>query len=85
MSSARRINLRIEARSQFVPYLTREQRFACIVAHRRAGKTVGCIQDLTAKAAKAGGREPRFAYVAPTYAQAKDVAWSYLKEYTARE
>ena len=83
MNSARRINLRIEARSQFVPYLTRDQRFACIVAHRRAGKTVGCIQDLTAKAAKAGGREPRFAYVAPTYAQAKDVAWSYLKEYTA--
>lgn len=26
--------------------------------------------------------EPRFAYVAPYYAQAKDVAWSYLKRYT---
>ena len=26
---------------------------------------------------------PRFAYVAPYYAQAKDVAWQYLKQYTA--
>lgn len=26
-------------------------------------------------------REPRFAYIAPTYTQAKDVAWSYLKQY----
>ena len=27
--------------------------------------------------------EPRFAYIAPYYAQAKDVAWGYLKRYTA--
>lgn len=27
--------------------------------------------------------EPRFAYVAPYYAQAKDVAWNYLKRFTA--
>lgn len=27
--------------------------------------------------------EPRFAYVAPLYAQAKDVAWAYLKKFTA--
>ena len=30
-----------------------------------------------------GQREPRFAYVAPYYAQAKDVAWSYLKRFCA--
>jgi hypothetical protein len=39
--------------------------------------------DLVKKAIEHKGREPRFAYVAPTYTQAKDVAWSYLKEYTA--
>jgi hypothetical protein len=39
--------------------------------------------DLIKKAVEHKGREPRFAYVAPTYTQAKDVAWSYLKEYTA--
>lgn len=38
--------------------------------------------DLIKRAVEHTGREPRFAYIAPTYTQAKDVAWSYLKEYT---
>ena len=79
----------IEAEVEFIPrrvfrpYLERKERWASVVAHRRAGKTVACIMDLVKKAADHEGREPRFAYVAPTYTQAKDVAWSYLKEYTA--
>jgi len=77
------VNLRFVARNQFLPYLNRSERWACIVAHRRAGKTVCCIMDLIRRAIEHKGREPRFAYVAPTYTQAKDVAWSYLKEYTA--
>lgn len=77
-----RVNLNLQAREQFVPYLKRDQRWASVVAHRRAGKTVACIMDLVKKAIEHKGREPRFAYVAPTYTQAKDVAWSYLKEYT---
>ena len=77
-----RVNLNLQAREQFVPYLKREQRWASVVAHRRAGKTVACIMDLVRHAVEHKGREPRFAYVAPTYTQAKDVAWSYLKEYT---
>lgn len=76
------VNIRFVARPQFVPYLNRSERWSAVVAHRRAGKTVGCIMDLIAKAIKHKGREPRFAYIAPTYQQAKDVAWSYLKEYT---
>lgn len=78
-----RVNLNLAAREQFVPYLTRDKRWAGVVAHRRAGKTVACIMDLVKRAVEHKGREPRFAYVAPTYTQAKDVAWSYLKEYTA--
>lgn len=77
------VNLTLAARPQFLPYLNREQRWGAVVAHRRAGKTVACIMDLVRKAIEHKGREPRFAYVAPTYTQAKDVAWSYLKEYTA--
>lgn len=77
------VNLNLHPREQFVPYLTRNKRWASVVAHRRAGKTVACIMDLIAKAVSHKGREPRFAYVAPTYTQAKDVAWSYLREYTA--
>jgi len=77
------INLNFVARPAFNKYLRRGNRWACVVAHRRAGKTVACIMDLIIKAIEHKGNEPRFAYVAPTYAQAKDVAWSYLKKYTA--
>jgi len=78
-----KVNLHIKARNQFLPYLNRKERWACVVAHRRAGKTVACIQDIVKRAIEHKGREPRFAYIAPTYTQAKDVAWSYLKEFTA--
>jgi phage terminase large subunit len=72
-------------RAQFVPYHDRTERFAKIVAHRRFGKTVGCINDKI-KAALTNNRQyppPRYAYVAPTYTQAKDIAWGYLKHYSA--
>jgi hypothetical protein len=72
-------------RPQFEAYHDRTERFAKIVAHRRFGKTVGCINDKI-KAALTNTRQhppPRYAYIAPTYAQAKDVAWSYLKYYSS--
>ena len=75
-------------RSQFEPYHDRIERWAKIVAHRRFGKTVGCINDmiraaLTVDCSNRDGRPPRFAYIAPTYAQAKDVAWGYLKHFSS--
>lgn len=54
-----------------------------MVAHRRAGKTVASVMDLVDAALRSTKPDPRFAYVAPTYTQAKDVAWEYLKRYTA--
>lgn len=72
-------------RPQFEPYHNRAERFAKIVAHRRFGKTVGCINDKI-KAALTNTRAdppPRYAYVAPTFTQAKDIAWGYLKHYSA--
>jgi phage terminase large subunit len=72
------------ARKQFVPYHERTERFAKIVAHRRFGKTVGTIVDTIKRAAQNTRTDPppRYAYVAPTYSQAKDVAWEYLLNYT---
>ena len=67
-------------REQFEAFHDRKERWACIVAHRRAGKTVACINDLVKGAITCTNQNPRFAYVAPLYAQAKDVAWVYLKE-----
>jgi hypothetical protein len=58
-------------------------RFACIVAHRRFGKTVAVVNHLVKMAATCTLPEPRCAYIAPLYAQAKSVAWDYLRRYTA--
>lgn len=72
-------------RDQFESYHDRTARWAKIVAHRRFGKTVGCLNDLIKRALCATRVQPppRFAYIAPTYTQAKDVAWNYLKFYSA--
>ena len=70
-------------RDQFRTFHDRKERWAAIVAHRRAGKTVACIQDLNKDALTCQLKNGRFAYVAPFYAQAKDVAWNYAKEAAA--
>jgi phage terminase large subunit len=67
------------ARPQFVPFHKRTQRFACIVAHRRAGKTVACINDLQDGALTCDKIRPRFAYLSPFLKQSKAVAWDYLR------
>jgi hypothetical protein len=72
-----------EPRSVFWPYHGRKSRWACIVAHRRAGKTVAVINDLIRKALTSTRPNPRVAYVAPYFKQAKDVAWQYLLDFTA--
>lgn len=71
------------AREQFDPFHARGQRWSVIVAHRRAGKTVACVNDLLDAALRCTLPEPRFAYIAPFYAQAKDIAWAYLKRFAA--
>lgn len=70
-------------RRAFAALHARKERWGVCVAHVRAGKTVACINELIKGALTCTSREPRFAYVAPYYSQAKDVAWSYLKYYTA--
>lgn len=72
-----------QPRQQFIPLHMRKGRWAVAVAHRRAGKTVACVADLIDGALRCKLPEPRFAYVAPYFSQAKDVAWTYLKRYTA--
>ncbi len=83
MPAVTTVTIPYKPREQFRPLHNRTQRWAIGVAHRRAGKTVAAINDLIRGAVSCTQREPRFAYVAPYFAQAKDVAWSYLKHYTA--
>jgi hypothetical protein len=75
-----------------IPYAPREQqlaihelmdskRFGVVVAHRRMGKTVSAINHLIKDAIINQKEAPRYAYIAPTYGQAKRVAWDYLVKY----
>ncbi len=78
-----RIVIPYRPRALFRPYHARRQRWACLVVHRRAGKTVTCINDLVRAGVRLDRPDGRWAYIAPQLNQAKDVAWAYLKRYTA--
>lgn len=58
------------------------KRFGILVFHRRAGKTVGVINELIDKGLSCEKENPQYAYIAPTYGQAKRIAWQYFKNYT---
>ena len=73
------VEIEIKAREQFRGLLESEHRWAIAVCHRRAGKTVACIQKLIKKAHECDKPRPRYAYIAPLLKQAKTVAWDYLK------
>ena len=79
---ARRVVIDYAPRDAFKPFHNRTQRWACIVAHRRAGKTVACINDLIRRAIVEGRKDGRYAYIAPYHQQAKTVAWDYLLRFS---
>jgi phage terminase large subunit len=82
-SPVSKISVGYRARPQFRAFHARKQRWACLVVHRRGGKTVACVMDLIDAALRCERENGRFAYLAPTYAQSKDTAWEYLKRFTA--
>ena len=57
----------------------RQERWRVIVVHRRGGKTTACINHLMRDAMLVDGS--RYAYIAPTYKQAKNIAWDILKSH----
>jgi phage terminase large subunit len=71
-----------QPRVHFAPFHSRSSRFACMVAHRRAGKTVACVNELIARAIYSKKKRPRYGYIGPFINQAKKIAWEYLKEYS---
>ena len=77
------MEVQIRPRRQFRSFLERQYRWAILVCHRRAGKTVACLQDLIIRSQAATRVSPpwRGAYVAPTRDQAKDVAWGMIKRF----
>jgi phage terminase large subunit len=69
-------------RSVFEDFHERTERWAVIIAHRRCGKTLCTILDLIYRAISEGKEDGRYAYVAPYYSQAKNIAWDYLQRYS---
>ena len=61
-----------------------DKRWGVVVCHRRFGKTVMAINHLLRDAILCDRPNPRFAYIAPTYRQAKAVAWDYLKQFAEK-
>ena len=68
-------------RKAFLPFHDRTKRWACLVAHRRAGKTVAAVNDIIRAAVMYTGPNGLFGYVAPYQNQARRIAWDYFKFY----
>jgi len=82
VSEVKTVRLKYQPRSAFIDFHNRWQRFALMVCHRRAGKTVGAINEAVNRAIYNTKKRPRYAYIAPLRSQAKKVSWEYVKEYT---
>jgi len=74
-----------------IPYKPRElqeglhdsmKRWNVVCCHRRFGKTVFAINHLLRDCLTSNKERPRYAYLAPTYKQAKTIAWDYLQHYS---
>ena len=76
-----------------IPYTPREHfralhnstaRWIFVVAHRRAGKTVALCNQTIRRALEnpRAFPPPRYGYIGPSFAQAKDLVWGYFKHYT---
>ena len=60
------------------------KRWGVVVCHRRFGKTVLAINHILRAALMCEKNNPRLAYMATTYRQAKNVAWDYIKQYAGK-
>ena len=75
------IELDYKPRNVFEDFHERKQRWAVIVAHRRCGKTVACINELIYRALTENKENGRYFYLAPYLSQSKSIAWDYLVRY----
>jgi hypothetical protein len=59
------------------------QRFNCWVCHRRFGKSALTLLITLSDLTRNAQRQPRYAYIAPLYRQAKAIAWDMLSRYAS--
>ena len=61
-----------------------KHRFSVIVLHRRAGKTVMCINHMLKAALTNKQLNPRYAFISPYRLQGKATAWDYIKQFAGK-
>jgi len=81
------INIQIPYKPRFPQDIVHPEleshRFCVLVAHRRLGKTVMAVNHMIKMAIKCTELQPRYAFIAPFFKQAKLIAWDMLKRYSA--
>ena len=82
MAGTKLITIDYSPRKLLMPFHTRAERWAVVVAHRRCGKTVACVNDLIKRALTENKPNGQYAYICPFLTQAKSVAWMYLLRYS---
>ena len=60
-----------------------EHRYSVAITHRRFGKTYAVLNHLLRDALTSKKPNPRFHLLSPTFKQAKQVSWDYLKTFSA--
>lgn len=73
-----RIDLSKSLRQWQKDYINNKKRFNVLVVHRRAGKTVGAVLDIIIVMMQERGD---YGYIAPTYKQAKKIAWRLIQKF----
>ena len=59
-------------------------RYALLLCHRRFGKTTCVLNHIIREALTNKNHNPRYSYIAPTYKQAKSIAWDFMKHYAGK-
>lgn len=76
---AKQVVIDYTPRKYFLPLHNTKKRWIVIVAHRRSGKSTSALNHLQRDALRTPNS--RYGYIAPTYKQAKNIAWDILKQY----
>lgn len=79
MAKGRRIEIPYSPRKWTLAFHNSDKRWKVLVLHRRAGKTTASINHLMRDALTKANT--KYAYIAPTYKQAKNIVWDMLKNY----
>ncbi len=82
MAEEKRIYTGYHPRTQQELLHSNLKRFNVLVCHRRFGKTVFAVNELIDQAVRCEKRNPQYAYIAPTYGQAKRVVWNFFLDHT---